>query len=350
MLKREETTKIEYNCNNSKKEIEELKVEINSLSDFIKVFENELDKLYKENNIRLYFRGEKELYDEPCTPSLFRKKNTDFNKLSEDEIYYRILRRQPHEFNNLTNLDILAKMQHYGVSTRLLDITTNPLIALFFALENSETTDGYVYIFTAKHEGEKNILSYDSDRALLLSTLPKLNDSQKKCILEYCNKYPNEKITPSVLSGYSKYKSPRIKNQEMRNALGKFIYECERERHAFHKNHRVDPQHLKKVYFVKPRFTNERLKAQEGLFVLFGLGTTTYDGKIYSIKIPKNVKKFIKAELFFFAGISNSTVYQGLDTLATDCKDELYSELIKNRNKNIKKCSSIEIMYLLVYN
>lgn len=53
MLKREETTKIEYNCNNSKKEIEELKVEINSLSDFIKVFENELDKLYKENNIRL---------------------------------------------------------------------------------------------------------------------------------------------------------------------------------------------------------------------------------------------------------------------------------------------------------
>ena len=36
--------------------------------------------------------------------------------------------------------------QHYGVPTRLLDWTENPLVALYFACEQSETVDGAVYL------------------------------------------------------------------------------------------------------------------------------------------------------------------------------------------------------------
>lgn len=41
----------------------------------------------------------------------------------------------------------LAKMQHDGIPTRLLDFTTDPLVALFFATQENERTDSSVYVF-----------------------------------------------------------------------------------------------------------------------------------------------------------------------------------------------------------
>ena len=45
------------------------------------------------------------------------------------------------------DFDCLAYAQHYGLATRLLDWSTNPLVALFFAVDSCSKKDGAVYCF-----------------------------------------------------------------------------------------------------------------------------------------------------------------------------------------------------------
>ncbi len=52
------------------------------------------------------------------------------------------LTRRPDAFSGLAEFDTLAKMQHYGLPTRLLDFSLNPLIALYFACESKVAKSG----------------------------------------------------------------------------------------------------------------------------------------------------------------------------------------------------------------
>lgn len=365
---------------NSKKEIV-----VKSLSCYIKWLENNKKSIYKEKDERIYFRGESKDYGKTkCVPSLLRhsesekdifgrdNKEISDSYLNEKEFknYNRILRRKPEEFAGLSNLDILAKMQHYNSGTRLLDITTNPLIALFFALqdclephkksmdewkskcnkckdanrvsekycdgclsakESFDREDAYVYIFHAKQD---NILSYDSDRALFIATLPKMEYKYQQLILKYIKKYPYTLITPELLN--PRKKACKKLDEDTRHALGKFIYECERERDALNQNHHTNPKDLEGIFYVKPRFENERLESQDGLFILFGLGKRNIDDEPIAIKIPKESKLKMMAELYFFAGITNGKILQDLESITEDKKDELYKELMKSKH-NLQK-------------
>lgn len=57
---------------------------------------------------------------------------------NEQEILDEIQRLYPLEFADCQTLfDILIKAQHYGIPTRILDVTFNPLVALYFAIQNN---------------------------------------------------------------------------------------------------------------------------------------------------------------------------------------------------------------------
>lgn len=323
-----------------------MKVAKTYISSFISECQDIFSKYITDQNLRIYYRGEEKDFDETrLLPSAFRGND-------EKEIYYKYLRRHPEEFKDLSNLDILAKMQHYFIPTRLLDLTTNPLVALFFAcggfsefLRSKKNTnqkeDGYVYILLAK---KKNILTYDSDRALLLSTLSKMDDSEKFQIKHFIANHYEDRVMPEHLY---ENETDSIDIKAGKNAFSKYVYECERERDAF-KDHKVLVKDLSSIFYVKSQFSSIRMKLQNSLFMLFGMSNSiaktdqtyfnelivensdTYDEeselriKFIKIKIPASKKKQILAELKFYCEISYSSLFEGLNSSADEDKKEIY--------------------------
>lgn len=83
----------------------------------------------------LVYRGMQNL-DWKLEPSLCR--NHHYIADIEHNMIEEFICSRPREFEGLSNsFDVVAKMQHYGLPTRLLDFTTNPLVALYFACEQA---------------------------------------------------------------------------------------------------------------------------------------------------------------------------------------------------------------------
>lgn len=76
------------------------------------------------------------------TPGLARLRNVEEN--TEKELINDFLTHRPDAFSGLADFDILAKMQHYGLPTRLLDFSINPLVALYFACETKMSKNGRI--------------------------------------------------------------------------------------------------------------------------------------------------------------------------------------------------------------
>lgn len=128
-----------------------------SLETFLHFFLNKNDEAAKKVG-HLYFRGEGK-YHKYLVPSLYLDEG--LTKKSS-EYYYRVLLNQIGSADYSKSSDLfraIADFQHQGAKTRILEVSENPLIALFFACEKyskGNLEPGYVYIFGSHHIVDRN--------------------------------------------------------------------------------------------------------------------------------------------------------------------------------------------------
>lgn len=118
----------------------------------------------------IWYRGQSD-FDHELAPSFLRL--TNHTQLIEKNISDIFIQNASTLIETPSNpLDWMFIMQHYGIPTRLLDWTENPLVALYFAVEkHTNDKDGALWLLKPKNLnspvlGFATIPMYDNDNVL----------------------------------------------------------------------------------------------------------------------------------------------------------------------------------------
>ena len=285
-------------------------------------------------------------------PSIFREQYLIEN---EDKIIKDVLTNCPDDFLPTDTLfEKLVKLQHYGCKTRLLDLTENALVALYFACNEKKhhRINGELIILDIPND---QIKYFDSDTVAILTAISvqpmnfeikkgieaanvqkKLKesnyilnnhenvvnfDSFKETIVQFGletmdkEEYTSLIISQSIEEGKEGFKKEFNEQKE----IVKLIHDVRADKPSFRPE--IECSDLERVLCVRAKLNNTRISRQQGCFLLYGLDKNKlqpakipeeWQQKIDEKKIIVKNKAKIMEELKSF-GISIQTLFPELE-------------------------------------
>ena len=263
--------------------------------------------LSRYEEVILYFRGEPKCGWE-LRPSVMR----DHLRVYESAMLRDITSRRPEEFSGISSaLGRWVTAQHHGLRTRFLDVTRNPLVALFHACADSTAEDGRLHVLAAP---KSLIKPYDSDIISIIANLARLRRSVQ---VQWLNR-------------------SRQRDSETTRRL----YQLIRSDKPYF-DERIDPRDLYRVFVVEPQRSTERIRAQSGAFLVSAFHERferdeilkwNKDTPVYAhckLTIPSGSKASISDELQRL-NVSRETLFPGLDASAR-AVSEYYLQKVPDR-------------------
>ncbi len=280
---------------------------IKSLKDYVDYIMQKREKMRNDDEFcsyRWFFRGQEDL-TWSVKPNVFRNDEISL----EDYVIDNALRQNPFDFyDTKSDFEILTKLQHYGLGTRLLDVTLNPLVALYFA-----TAPAVSY----KPNKNGQFTQTKNDGVVFLSFSP-WHSSSELCIkiatalpfIHFDNDYTIEQLIGKLLENGVITEDNKV--QLIANDCTLLI------------------EYLQKSYFAISSHSNERLIRQSGAFVIPTAINIYSEDNIFNsriekshknmrdefadedIVIPSDCKALLREELDFF-NINEATLFPELE-------------------------------------
>ena len=192
----------------------------------------------------MFYRGHASL-EYMLLPSIMRKQNW---LLHENDMYNELKINCVNDFAGCqTHLDYLVEMQHYGLPTRLLDVTKNPLVALYFACVSQKDSNGEIIVF----EIPKGELRYPgSDLVSIIASLPLMRYEKKKEVMTW--------ILDSTIT-----------DERFNKKAKALLHEIRLEKPAF--KNKIRKEDVGRAALVLSEKKNNRIVKQDGAFIICGL-------------------------------------------------------------------------------
>ena len=267
-----------------------------------------------ELGITLYFRGEPRWGDADgdwtLSPSV---KRGGFDPY-ESQMLVDLMSLHPSEFAaEQSALSKWVLAQHHLLKTRFMDVTKNPLVALFFASETDTEATGKLHIFAVP---QTMIKAFNSDTVSVISNYARLPKREQQMLIG--------NVSGDVRIG-----------QDYPSVMEKLCQLIQEEKPGFVQ--RIELPDLFRVFLVEPQYSSERIRAQAGAV----LASAYHDRfermhvekvqnmnvyRHYTLSIPpkENKKRFL--DDLRLLNVTRQTLFPGIDESAKEI-EQRYSRL-----------------------